>query len=64
MEYQKSARHGLAQRPDTVFHITAEVSGAPVTESNYAVWALKLSATVREAQSEKLGKSYKSGLLI
>jgi hypothetical protein len=44
MEYQKSARQGLAQRPDIVFHIPAEVSGAAVTENNYEVWALKPAA--------------------
>jgi hypothetical protein len=52
MEYQKSRRHDLTQRPDIVFHIPAEHSGAPVHENNFAVWALKRSASVAAARSD------------
>ena len=41
MEYQKSARHGMSQRPDIVLHIPAEDAGSDVRENNLAVWALK-----------------------
>jgi len=49
MEYQKSDRHGLSQRPDIILHVPAEESGGSVTENNYAVWALKRRATQRAA---------------
>ena len=52
MEYQKSRRHGLTQRPDIVFHIPAEHSGASVQANNFAVWALKWRASIRDAQSD------------
>ncbi len=52
MEYQKSARHGLGQRPDIVFHIPAEHSGAGVRANNFAVWALKRQATVAEVRDD------------
>ncbi len=39
MEYQKSVRHGLAQRPDIILHVPAEESGGRVDEGNFAVWA-------------------------
>jgi hypothetical protein len=52
MEYQKSHRHGMAQRPDIVFHIPAEISGAGVRENNYAVWALKPAASAAVARSD------------
>ena len=52
MEYQKSTRHGLGQRPDIVFHIPAEHSGAGVGANNFAVWALKRQATVAEARDD------------
>lgn len=52
MEYQKSARHGLTQRPDIIFHIPVEHSGAGVAENNYAVWALKRRATPADAQDD------------
>ena len=55
MEYQKSARHSLGQRPDIIFHIPAEHSGAGGKENNFAVWALKRRATVAEA-SDDFGK--------
>jgi hypothetical protein len=54
MEYQKSDRHGLTQRPDIVFHIPAEISGSAVNENNYAVWALKQAASVAEAKDDFL----------
>ncbi|MEX2493215.1 MAG: hypothetical protein WD425_15795 [Nitrospirales bacterium] len=41
MEYQKSERHDMVQRPDIVFHIPAEHSGAGARAYNFAVWALK-----------------------
>lgn len=49
MEYQKSARHDMGQRPDIIFHIPVEHSHANVSENNYAVWALKRKATALEA---------------
>jgi hypothetical protein len=49
MEYQKSRRHGLSQRPDIVLHIPAEYSRASVQENNFAVWALKHRASRAEA---------------
>lgn len=41
MEYQKSTRHGLRKRPDIIFHIPAELTGAGVRENNFALWSLK-----------------------
>lgn len=41
MEYQKSDRYGLSQRPDIILHIPADEENARVTENNVAVWALK-----------------------
>ena len=52
MEYQKSSRHDLTQRPDIVFHIPAEHSGASVEENNFSVWAFKRRASVGKAQSD------------
>jgi hypothetical protein len=49
MEYQKSARHGLSQRPDIVFHIPTEISGGSVRDNNYAVWALKHNVSRSDA---------------
>lgn len=49
MEYQKSGRHGASQRPDIVLHAPSEATGAPVTENNLAVWALKRRASPAEA---------------
>lgn len=49
MEYQKSARHGMSQRPYMVFHVPADESRARVSENNLAVWALKRRATLRQA---------------
>lgn len=49
MEYQKSARHGLGQRPDIIFHIPTEHSIVGVVANNFAVWALKRHATDIEA---------------
>jgi hypothetical protein len=50
MEYQKSSRHHLTQRPDVVFHIPAEHSGASVQANHFAVWALKRRASIADAQ--------------
>lgn len=52
MEYQKSSRHDLTQRPDIIFHIPAEYSGASVEANNFAVWALKRRASIAKAQSD------------
>jgi len=52
MEYQKSARHDLGQRPDIIFHIPTEHSGARVEENNYAVWALKHKANASDAKDD------------
>jgi hypothetical protein len=62
MEYQKSAVHGLSQRPDIIFHIPTEHSiSSSVAENNYAVWALKRLATIAEAQDdfEKLDQIFR-----
>lgn len=48
-EYQKGQRHGLGQRPDIIFHIPVEHSGAGINENNYAVWALKARASKESA---------------
>jgi len=53
MEYQKAeSRHDTRQRPDIILHIPTEVSGAPVEENNFAVWALKRRASVTEARED------------
>lgn len=52
MEYQKSGRHGLSQRPDIILHVPAEDSGAGVAAYNYAVWALKLKASPSGAEDD------------
>ena len=52
MEYQKSSRHGITQRPDIVLHEPGEDSGAGVAANNFAVWALKRRATTRQAQDD------------
>lgn len=44
LEYQKSSRHGLGQRPDIVFHHPNEQHGEGVNRHNFAVWALKADA--------------------
>jgi len=55
MEYQKSARHVLYERPDIVLHKPAEITGAAVSDNNYAVWALKRHAS-GEAAADDFGK--------
>ncbi len=52
MEYQKSTRHGTSQRPDIVLHIPTENSGAGVATNNFAVWALKRGASLKQAQAD------------
>lgn len=53
MEYQKSStHHQTSQRPDIVLHIPVEHSGAGVTESNFAVWALKHHRNRNEAAED------------
>jgi hypothetical protein len=56
MEYQKSDRHGIFQRPDIIYHVPVEESGARVEENNLAVWAIKHrgSATAASEDFEKL----------
>ncbi len=49
MEYQKSARHDMHQRPDIIFHIPAEHSNESVKANNFAVWALKRKASKADA---------------
>ena len=48
-EYQKTQKHGLGQRPDIIFHIPVEHSGAAINENNYCVWALKADASKESA---------------
>lgn len=52
MEYQKSARHQIGQRPDIVLHVPAEQSGMSVEDNNFAVWALKFKANEKEARED------------
>ena len=52
MEYQKSSRHSISQRPDIIYHIPIEHSGANVDENNFAVWALKASASLTSAEAD------------
>ncbi len=52
MEYQKSSKHGMSQRPDIIFHIPVEHSGARTNENNFAVWALKANASARDAKKD------------
>lgn len=60
MEYQKSSRHGLSQRPDIIFHIPVEHSGSSVVKNNFAVWALKarVNATTAQQDFEKLDEMF------
>jgi hypothetical protein len=57
MEYQKSRRHGLTQRPDIAFHIPAEHFGAFVHANNFAVWALTRRASIMRAQLDFVGST-------
>lgn len=52
LEYQKSARHGLYQRPDIIIHIPAELHRTPVREGNLAIYALKRRASQSVAQDD------------
>jgi hypothetical protein len=52
MEYQKSSRHSLNQRPDIILHVPAEHELADVTANNVAVWALKRHATAKSASED------------
>ena len=60
MEYQKGAAHGMGQRPDIIFHVPVEHSGADKRANNYAVWALKRTATAASARDdfEKLNQMF------
>ncbi len=49
-EYQKKRDvHLTTQRPDIIFHLPVDVSGAPPDLNNFAVWELKLRAGTRES---------------
>lgn len=50
MEYQKSSRHGITQRPDIVLHFPT--STGPKDLGNLAVFALKRRATEAEARED------------
>ena len=52
MEYQKSSRHDMTQRPDIVFHIPASENGIPVDKGNFAAYELKPNASSAEAQTD------------
>ncbi len=52
LEYQKSRRHHMEQRPDIIFHVPTEYSGATPMENNYAVWALKRQADNEDAMDD------------
>ncbi len=52
MEYQKSSRHDLTQRPDIILHAPAEETGAAVFTNNVAVFALKLRASPEQARED------------
>ena len=52
MEYQKSGRHKLTQRPDIVLHVPVEESGMSVQDNNFAVWALKFRADEANARDD------------
>ncbi len=60
IEYQKSTRHSMSQRPDIIYHIPAEMKKTAVDKNNYAVWAIKKSATLDKAKSdfEKLDEMF------
>ncbi len=62
MEYQKSSRHGIGQRPDIILHIPVEISREDVTQNNFAVWALKLRGKDNDAKEdfEKLDEMFDS----
>jgi len=49
-EYQKSSRHGLSQRPDSILHMPAKQWGLKQYEGNFAVWALKRHSSEDEAK--------------
>jgi len=48
-EYQKSERHGITQRPDSILHMPAKQWGLKRNEGNVAVWAFKYQSTRAEA---------------
>lgn len=60
IEYQKSSRHSLTQRPDIIFHRPNEDHREGVKQHNFAVWALKAAATDGEAieDFEKLDQMF------
>jgi hypothetical protein len=61
MEYQKSGRHDMTQRPDIILHVPVEESGEAVCENNFAVLALKRGTSSDKAQDDfrKLDKMCK-----
>ncbi len=52
MEYQKSHRHDMSQRPDIILHIPAEFHNLGVRRGNFAVWALKRRASAQSAAAD------------
>ncbi len=60
LEYQKTARHGMSQRPDIIYHIPVEISGMRPRDNNYAVWALKRESSAQAALDdfEKLDEMF------
>jgi len=62
MEYQKSSRHGMTQRPDIVIHIPAEFNDLEVIEGNFVVFALKKKANKEKAKEDfdKLDEMFES----
>lgn len=52
MEYQKSSKHGLTQRPDIILHAPAEETEATVSENNIVTFALKLNASPERATED------------
>lgn len=61
IEYQKSKRHKLTQRPDIILHIPAELREWSVKKGNFAVWALKKKASQAKAVEDfdKLDEMFK-----
>ncbi len=50
MEYQKSERHGMSQRPDIVLHVpTDKIHVLSKNVGNYAVFAFKHQASKKDA---------------
>lgn len=52
IEYQKSRRHDMTQRPDIILHIPAQPPNMDVRANNLAVWALKRKANAEQADDD------------